>query len=143
MDKKHKLARTIAELFEDGLHDNDITVYCADEEEQMDWEDCDGYGATGMYGSEYDELVTDIEAVLTNASTQPANSPAEVDAVRKNICTQSVDVMRKFYEAHVSQFKGGPRSNEIGDIIEAHLTVLSDTTLMIAIITSGFLAEWR
>lgn len=62
----HDVAALILEKFEDLLESKDITVKCADEDEQADRESEPDNGAR-LYGSEYSELLDDVESTVIDA----------------------------------------------------------------------------
>lgn len=134
-----QLACTIAELFESGLHKNNITCYCKDENEQKDWENCEGYSPTGMYGSEYDELVSHIETILTR-ELFPTPTPALVHTMYDNTTIFIKATMREFFKAHAKQFKGDLTDHEIEHVIKNHIQSLHNS-IYVTLATSDVFRE--
>lgn len=71
----HDIAAQMVDLFEDLLDRKNITVPCSDENEEADRSDIDN--SARLYGSEYSELLDDIEATLIGV-LEEKDSSAEV-----------------------------------------------------------------
>ncbi len=65
MDVKREFACNIVELFEELLDEKDITIVCADKNEEDDRRETDN--CARLYGSEFWNLVDRIENMLNKA----------------------------------------------------------------------------